>query len=223
MKIRTMMMRSILAATLVTTVGLGTQAFAEAGPTEGSEMTRLEKHAQRLDRRMVRMTKKLHLTPSQSSQIRTLLESQGVSVSDAIARAGGDRKAARVEIKGVRKSTKAQIKALLTADQKTTYRSMKRKHLKRKRARRASKALGLSPEQKAEFKVIRKEARAQRAVILEGAGGDRQAARPALKTLRLETREKLSNLLSPAQQATFDKLRAKRIERRKARKARKKG
>lgn len=222
MKIRTTFLRSILAAAILTTAGISTQAFAETGG-DASEMARMEKRAERFDRRMARMTKRLGLTPAQSTRIRSLLETRHASAQDAIARAGGDRKAARAELKDLRRSTNAEIKATLSAEQQATWKKMKRKQLKRKRGRRMAKALGLSAEQKAAFKVIRKEARAERKAIIAQADGDRAAAKPALKTLRVETREKLSNLLSPDQQATFDKLRAERMERRKARKARKKG
>lgn len=217
MKMRTTILRSIFAAAILTTAGLGTQAFAGTGD-EATEMSRLEKRAERLDRRMARMTKKLGLTPAQVTKIRASLETQQASVSDALTRAGGDRKAAKPEVKAARQATRAEIRAVLTADQKKTFGKMKRKHLKRKRARRMAKALGLSDAQKASFKVIRKEARAERKAILAQADGDRAAAKPALKALRVETREKLSNLLSPDQQAKFDALRAERMKRRKARK-----
>lgn len=221
MKIRTLLTRSILAAAVVTSFGLGAQAFAESPQGDAAEMARLEKAQKRLDRRMERMTKRLKLTPAQATKVRSILETRRASVQDAIARAGGDRQAAKPEIKSIRKSSRKALKATLTADQIATMKTMRGKHKGHKRAgkRKMMKSLNLSEAQRAQFKAIRKESRTQRQAILAQADGDRQAAKPALKALRFETKEKISKILTPAQRAKFQKFEQERRAQRKARKA----
>ena len=73
-----------------------------------------------------RMIKALDLNEAQQAQVKTIMESARAERRGLVEAAGGDREAARPQMEQLRERTKAQLRAVLTAEQAAKFDAMKR-------------------------------------------------------------------------------------------------
>lgn len=232
----------IAGAVVAGTLGAGSMAMAK-GPhkmnhEKWESMSQEEKQEvmnKRLDRRMEKMTEKLELTDAQVPKVRAVFENSQAQRLEIMQKHKGDREAARPEFKALKQSTRAQLDAILTADQIQKLEQMKKdhkgkRHGKRgkhgkhgqKRLERMSAELNLSADQETQVKAIMQDARAERKEIIELVGS-REEAKPELRELRVRTDARIKEVLNDEQDARFDELKAERKERRGERRRGKRG
>lgn len=177
------MKKLIITATLISALGLGgASAFAQDGS--------------RLESRMQRMQQELGLTDEQTTQIKSLRETQ------------------RAAMQASRESNRQQVEALLTPEQKEKFSAMQQKrggkkgkrHGKRggdrmgkrmdKRMERMQERLGLSAEQVTQIKALR------------------ETQRTAAQASRESNRQQIAALLTAEQKEKFNAMKQKRGKRR---------
>lgn len=211
---------------LMCALALGTTSVALAeSPSDTnaqmSEQERLERADKRLDKRMAKMTDKLDLSADQATKIRAILEQTQAEIRDARERLEG--KAARTEVRKLRKESRGKIKALLSDAQQAKAKGMLGKKHGKRMVKRLKRELNLSDAQSTQVKAIMKDTRKANRKLIEAAGGDRRAVRGKLKANRQAAQTKIKALLSDEQKTTYEALLAKRAERRAARRAERRG
>ncbi len=228
-------MKKMLAGLLTSAMLFGGVTVASAESPDGdqaAQVERMERMERKLDRKVAKLTRKLNLTDAQASKLRQIIETRRTEVMDARQRLKGDKEAKRAEMKRIRAASKAEIDAVLDANQRAQMDAIRAKHADRKakkgkrgmkkgkKGARLAKMLDLSDAQKAQFKAIHKEAKQEREAILAAVDGDRSAAKPELKALRQDTQAKVDAILDDSQRAKLAELRAERKARKGDRKAR---
>ena len=226
--------RAIIGGMAALTLGIGGSALAQSagGADRAAEEARLERVEEKLDRRVEKMTEKLGLSEAQAKKIRGILDTAAAERGDIVERAGGDRKAARGELKALRKKVRGDIRQVLTPEQQAQAKTMfkghkKGRHGKKGHHRRMGKRLdkmkaelALSEAQSEKIEGIFRETRQANRALIEGSDGDRSAVRPQLKANRKAAMARVRAQLTPEQQAKFDAWKAERKERRGKRGAR---
>lgn len=234
--LKTKTAKAIIIAIAASGIGMGTVAFAQENEEAPAKTKRLSKkqrrakfknmtpeqrkafHAERLNKRMARLTKKLNLSDTQAKQLRTTYESMHKEIVQARQQNPGDRKAKRAAMQKIRKAYKPEVAKILTQEQLATFEDLKKKRKARKmkrrgrkhRAHKMAKALNLSADQKTKLKAIRVEHRKQAKALIAGANGDRSKVKPQLKALRQAKKQKVVAILTPEQQQKLKTLRQNR-------------
>ena len=92
--------------------------------------------AQRLERRVNMLTERLQLSTQQAAQVRQVLTQEQTQVQALRQKAegGADREELRSEMQSIRQRTEQQIEAVLTEQQRTTYRAL-REQMRERRGR----------------------------------------------------------------------------------------
>ena len=198
-------------------VGVLTIGGVSAAVAQGPNMDPAQQQ-ERMEKRLERMSDRLELSPQQQTKIRGVITARRENVRDIRADESLDRQEKRSALKELRKTSRTEIESYLNDAQKVEFREMKQNRKDRrgkamKRGKRLKKALDLTDEQSKEMRVIMKDARAERRLIIEAAEGDREAARPELKAHRLKTKEKVRAILTPEQIEKFDKMKERRGKR----------
>ena len=100
-------------------------------PEQQATFKTMRKH-KRGKRHMRKMIKALNLTEAQKTQAKALKQSHRAQAKALIAQAGGDREAVKPQLKALRKSGRAEFFKMLTPEQQTKLKAM-RKHKRAKR------------------------------------------------------------------------------------------
>ena len=177
------------------------------------------------EQRMERLAEKLELTAPQKAKIGEIFkarraQAEKIKADDSL---NGDQKKAK--LRELRQAGKGEVAAVLTPAQKQKFQEMRAERKARKgekghegrlekRGEKMAKELGLNDAQKAKFKSIMSDAKEERAAILEANNGDREAARPELKSHREKTKLKMRAVLTAAQQKKFDAMKEKHGDKR---------
>ncbi|MFD0794910.1 hypothetical protein ACFQZX_14885 [Mucilaginibacter litoreus] len=207
--------------------GLGVAANAQTKPGH-----KVKDPAQRAQLRTAALTKKLNLSADQSAKVKAVFDKQAVQMDSLKANRSTDRKANMQARKAIFANTDANLKGILTAEQQTAYSGLKANMHKRFEGRRPAK----NPEQKAQryTKVLTKklslsadQSAKVNAILLKSATeikdlkaskpADRKSGMEARKTILLNTDAQLKTVFNADQQKQYAELKAKMIERFKAR------
>jgi hypothetical protein len=116
---------AVLAAGLVLAPQAGAQSEQQgrSRPERGQRMD----PAQRIERRVGMMTERLQLSQPQATQIRQILTEEHAQVQALrqTVEPGANREAARPQMQAIREGTEKKIDAVLTEQQRTTYRELR--------------------------------------------------------------------------------------------------
>jgi Spy/CpxP family protein refolding chaperone len=127
---------AVLTAGLVLAPQAGAQSEQQGRPERGQRMD----PQQRLERRLSMMTEKLQLSQSQATQIREILTKENEQMRGLWEKAqgGADRESLRPQMQSIREGTEKQIDAVLTEQQRTTYREL-REQMRKERGERGER------------------------------------------------------------------------------------
>lgn len=195
----------------------------EAKRAERKQRRGKHRHGKRVGKKhLERMAAELDLTDAQVAQIKQIHQNSRAQARQLIEDAGGDHEAARPELRELREQTKQEVAQVLTDEQRQEFKQLRAERKQRvgkKRLARLAAELELTDAQVAQIEQIHKESHAQAKQIIDLAG-DREAARPELKALRQETKEKVAQVLTEEQRQELEQLRDERKQRRHGRRGR---
>ena len=89
--------------------------------------------------RLQHMEKELNLTPEQSTQIKAIHKARKAQAHQLIEAAGGDREAAKPELKKLRQESMQEVRAILTPEQQTKFDALKEKRKDGRKGKRRGK------------------------------------------------------------------------------------
>jgi hypothetical protein len=166
----------------------------------------------------------LNLTESQLTAIRAIREDAMRRSKEAIAAAGGDREAAKAQLKNIRRESKEKTMALLTPEQrerwKTIQASKKPQRSPEEKAamltERMMEQLQLNETQVVQINALHLSIVNQRRALKEkaGQGATEAELKPLRQAMMRDYKTGLSGILTPAQQETLRSIKeGKRAER----------
>jgi hypothetical protein len=137
-------MKSITRLALGAAIAAGLALAPEAGAQgEQQGRTRPERGermdpAQRLERRVGTLTERLQLSTQQAAQVRQILAQEQTQMQALRQKVegGADREGLRAERQSIHQRTEQQIDAVLTAQQRTTYRELREQMKERRKGGR---------------------------------------------------------------------------------------
>lgn len=127
---------AVLAAGLVLAPQAGAQS-EQQGRTRPERGQRMDPQ-QRLERRVSMMTERLQLSQQQATQIRQILSEEQTQMQALRQKAGdgADRESLRPEMQSIRQRSEQRIEAVLTEQQRATYRDFRESMRKQREGRR---------------------------------------------------------------------------------------
>ncbi|MBL4678329.1 MAG: hypothetical protein JKY70_19325 [Mucilaginibacter sp.] len=188
---------------------------------------------ERAQHRTAALTKKLNLSADQSAKVNAILLKQASRVDSLKANKPTDRKVNFEAHKAIFATTDAQINAVLKPDQQTAYANLKaemkakghgRHHGAKTPDQKAqrltgvlTKKLSLSADQSARVNSILLQRATQMDSLKVNKPADRAAAKESRKAILANTDTQLKAVFTADQQKTYTDLKAKMIEKMKAR------
>jgi len=130
---------AVLAAGLVMTPEAGAQSEQQGRPDHGGQRGERMDPAQRVERRMAKLTERLQLSTEQATRIRQFLTQEQTQMQALWQKAegGASRESLRPEMQAIRQRTEQQIEGVLTEQQRATYRELRDSMRKERGGRRA--------------------------------------------------------------------------------------
>jgi len=127
---------AVLAAGLALAPQAGAQSEQQGRPDRQGRGARMDP-AQRIERRVSTLTERLQLSQQQATQIRQILTDESTQMRALFekARGGADRESLRPQMQSLREGTEKKIDAVLTAQQRATYASLREEMRKRREER----------------------------------------------------------------------------------------
>ncbi|RFZ95431.1 hypothetical protein D0C36_07880 [Mucilaginibacter conchicola] len=187
---------------------------------------------QRAQHRTAALTKKLNLSADQSAKVNAILLKQASQMDSLKANKPADRKANFEAHKAVFANTDAQIKAVLKPDQQTAYANLKtemkgkghgRHHGNKTPDQKAqrltgvlTKKLSLNADQSAKVNAILLQSATQMDSLKANNPADRAAKKESRKAILANADTQLKAVFTADQQKTYADLKAKMIEKMKA-------
>ena len=183
--------------------GAGTAAAQEPGPCKGGSMQWIETLADSIG-----------ITPEQRAQIDAIQTESCRKAEAALQAVGGNREQAKPAIQALRKETRTAVQAVLTPEQRSRLAQMggrKTDCAQRGagRLQRLKDSLGLTEVQLAELRTIHADACRRSQEAIAAAGGNREAAKAQLKTIRTESKAKTMAVLTPEQRERWKTMQAR--------------
>src|SRR3712207_2355254 len=121
MKMTKLAFGAALAAGLVLAPQAGAQSEQQGRPDRPGRGERMDP-AQRIERRVSRLTERLQLSQQQATQIRQILTDESTQMRALWDKAqGADRETLRPQVQSLREGTEKKIDAVLTESQRKTY------------------------------------------------------------------------------------------------------
>jgi Spy/CpxP family protein refolding chaperone len=118
---------AVLAAGLVLAPQAGAQSEQQGRPDRGGQGSERINPQQRLERRMAMLTERLQLSQQQATQIRQIMMQEQTQTQALWQKVedGASRESLRPEMQSIRQRTEQQIEAVLTEQQRATYRELR--------------------------------------------------------------------------------------------------
>lgn len=188
--------------------GAGTAAAQESEPCKGPGMSWMETLADSIG-----------ITHEQRTQIDAIQTESCRKIQAAIQEAGGNRERAKPAVQVIRKETHAAVQAVLTPEQRSKLvqirgRSMESHQRGAGHLERWKDSLNLTVTQLTAIRDIHEDAMRRSKEAMAAAGGNREAAKPQLKAIRKESKEKTMALLTHEQREHWKSMQASKKPRR---------
>lgn len=187
---------------------------------------------QRAQHRAAALSKKLNLTADQSAKLNAIFAKQASQMDSLKANKTGDRKANFAARKAIFANTDANLKSVLTPDQQNAYANLKtemkgkfagRHHGAKTPGEKAqrltgvlTKKLSLSADQSAKVNTILLQSATQMDSLKANKPADHKAARASRKAILTNADAQLKTVFTAEQQKNYADLKAKMIEKMKA-------
>ena len=187
---------------LMVLLGAGTAAAQESAPCNGRSMPWMETLADSIG-----------ITPEQRAQIDAIQLESCRKVEAAIQAAGGNREQAKPAVQTIRRETHAAVQAVLTPEQRSQLAQMRGRSMESRQRgagqlERWKDSLNLTETQLTAISAIHEDAIRRSKEAIAVAGGDREAAKPQLKAIRIASKEKTMALLTPEQRERWKAIQA---------------
>lgn len=183
--------------------GAGTAAAQEPVPCKGGSMQWIETLADSIG-----------ITPEQRAQIDVIQSESCRKAEAALQAAGGNREQAKPAIQAIRKEARTAVVAVLTPEQRSRLAQMRGRKMDCSQRgaghlQRMKDSLGLTEVQLAELHTIHTDACRRSQEAITTAGGNREAAKAQLKTIRAESKAKTMAVLTPEQRERWKTMQAR--------------
>lgn len=164
---------------------------------------------------------KLNLSETQKTRIQSIMQSARTDSQAVKNNAALSPEQKKAQLKTIHSNARSATDEVLTPAQREQLSQMRAQH-KENRGERREK-IDLSDAQKAQIKTIRQRAQSDTQAVRSNTSLSREDKRAQLKTIRANTQSAISSLLTPAQRAQKEAMKAENKDKRQEKRGERKG